>query len=168
MGEPDPGLFSATCLGYWQVGLGMLAIGMVASFLTNNLTIAYILGLVFNLPLSYKARIEGVEGVKRVSINAWFGGSLPAEKEEVDAEDSSSTTDWSNFFPNLAVEPEPFLAMYPEYELPPDQFQAFLQDLRGCVIGRKLADKYGWEVSDTEPPRSALARTGASGGPYGF
>ena len=37
-----------------------------------------------------------------------------------------STTDWSNFFPNLAVELEPFLAMYPEYQIPPDQYQALL------------------------------------------
>ena len=57
------------------------------------------------------------------------------------------TTDWSNFFPNMAVD-EPYFAMSPEFQIPPDQFQAFLEDLQGAVIGRKLADKFGWKIGD--------------------
>ncbi|ASV74548.1 gliding motility protein GldF [Thermogutta terrifontis] len=50
LGNPDFGLFVATYLGYWLMGLAMLGIGMVASFFTANLTVAYILGVLLNAP----------------------------------------------------------------------------------------------------------------------
>jgi ABC-2 type transport system permease protein len=50
-GTPDAGLFFTNYLGYWFVGLAMLSIGMVASFLTSNLTVGFVLGLMLNAPL---------------------------------------------------------------------------------------------------------------------
>jgi len=133
----------------------------------SRLVTRHAVSLVFNLPLSYGNRIQSVPGVKRVSINSWFGGSLPAKKEGK-SEEGDSTTDWSNFFPNMAVEAEPFLAMYPEYRLPPDQYQAFLEDLRGCVIGRKLADKFGWKLGDTFFLESFIPPYRKPDGPFEF
>jgi ABC-type uncharacterized transport system involved in gliding motility auxiliary subunit/ABC-type transport system involved in multi-copper enzyme maturation permease subunit len=52
LGTPDAGLFIGTYVGYWFIGLAMVSIGMVASFLTRNLTVGFILGMIFNLPLA--------------------------------------------------------------------------------------------------------------------
>lgn len=51
LGKPDLGLFLCTYLGYLVVGMAMLSIGMMASFVTSNLTIAFVLGALFNAPL---------------------------------------------------------------------------------------------------------------------
>ena len=81
LGDPDVGLFLATYVGYWLVGLAMLAVGMVASFLTANLTIGFILGLIFNLPLVFAAAADVifstfgqnvVLAIKRWSIGQQF------------------------------------------------------------------------------------------------
>lgn len=50
-GEVDLGLFATTYLGYWLIGVAMIALGMVGSFLTRNVTIGFILGVLLNLPL---------------------------------------------------------------------------------------------------------------------
>jgi putative ABC transport system permease protein len=133
----------------------------------NRLVTRHSVSLVFNLPLAYGSRIQSVPGVKRAAVTSWFGGSLPAKKEGK-AEADSSTTDWSNFFPNMAVDAETFLAMYPEYALPPEQKQAFMQDLRGCLIGRKLADKFNWKIGDRFYLESFIPPYRKQDGPFEF
>lgn len=81
LGTPDGGLFVGTYIGYWFIGLAMLSIGMVASFLTNNLTVGFILGMVFNLPLALFGVADWVlssypalaQSIKRWSAVEQFG-----------------------------------------------------------------------------------------------
>lgn len=61
-GELDAGLFLANYLGYWFIGLAMLAIGMIASFLTSNLTVGFILGALFNAPLVFASMSDVIFG----------------------------------------------------------------------------------------------------------
>lgn len=59
-GEIDTGMFFTNYLGYWFIGLAMIAIGMVASFLTNNLTVGFILGALFNAPLAFAYKADTI------------------------------------------------------------------------------------------------------------
>ena len=71
-GTPDAGLFLTNYLGYWFTGLAMLATGMVASFLTSNLTVGFILGVLFNAPLALADQAGTVMGPRAASaVKAW-------------------------------------------------------------------------------------------------
>jgi ABC-2 type transport system permease protein len=60
MGDVDVGLFVTTYVGYWFIGLAMISVGMVGSFLTKNQTIGFILGLILNLPLVLTAHADAI------------------------------------------------------------------------------------------------------------
>jgi len=107
---------------------------------TERLVTRNRVSLVFTLPLAYEARIAAIPGIKRVAKSNWFGGVMGT---------SSGQPDMKNFFPNFAVEAEPYLAMFPEYGLTPAEKQAFLGEMRGCIIGEGLAKKFGWKVGST-------------------
>ena len=66
-GELDTGLIFTTYLGYWFVGLAMIAIGMVASFLTGNLTVGFILGALFNAPLAFASLADSVSPSEKIA-----------------------------------------------------------------------------------------------------
>jgi len=88
-------------------------------------------GLVFPLPLAYGNRIKALPGVTGLSWANWFGGRYG---------------DGNTFFANFAVDPESYLAIYPEIVLPAEQKQAFFQDRTGALIGERLISRYGWKL----------------------
>lgn len=114
-----------TLVGLWYLGAENAS---ATRLVTRNA-----ISLVFSLPISYKDRIRQVPGVKGVSWGNWFGGIYIDEK---------------HFFANYAVEPKTYLELYPEFVLSPEQKKSFFLDRKGCIVGRKLADLYGWKIGD--------------------
>lgn len=107
----------------------------------NRLITRNAISLVFSLPIAHLQRIRQVDGVKAVSYAAWFAGVYISEK---------------NFFPQFAVDPESYLAMYPEYRLSDEELSAFLHDRKGAIAGRKVAEQFGWKLGDMIPLRGTI------------
>jgi putative ABC transport system permease protein len=114
--------------------------GVEASSATRLITRNSV-SLIFPLPFSYRDRIRQISNVKIVSYGTWFGGVYIEEK---------------NFFPNFAVEPKTFFELYPEFIIPPGEKESFFNDRKGCVVGRKLAARFGWKMGDIITLKGAI------------
>ncbi len=144
---------------------------MLLASSSTRLVTRHSVSLTFNLPVAYESRILSVPGVKGVAKTIWFGGALPAKKEgqaDETATDGDSTTDWSKFFNNMAVDADNFFPMYPELTIPPDQWKSFRETRSGCVIGSKLAKKFGWKVGDRFFLESFIPPYRRRSGPFEF
>jgi putative ABC transport system permease protein len=122
-----------TVVGAWYAGADAAA---PTRLITRNS-----ISLVFPMPLTYHDKIRQIPGVASVSYANWFGGVYITEK---------------NFFPQFAIEPKSYFALYPEFIVPPDELREFLRDRRGAIIGRKLAQTYGFKVGDSVPIRGTI------------
>lgn len=107
----------------------------------DRLVARHRISIIQPLPISYQERIRSVKGISDVTHASWFGGIYQEPK---------------NFFPQIPVEPESYLRMYPEISLPEEQYQAWLETRTGAIIGKKLAARFGWKIGDKIPIRATI------------
>jgi putative ABC transport system permease protein len=88
------------------------------------------------LPFSYQERLRQIDNVTEATFASWFGAIYQEPK---------------NFFPQFAIDTETYRTVYPEFEIPNDEWLAFLADQQGAVVGRVTADRFGWKVGDRIP-----------------
>jgi len=108
---------------------------------SRRLAVMSATGLFVELPMKYQAEIEKVPGVEMTTKFQWFGGYYRSQQ---------------NFFAQFAIDPDTMFRMYPECQLPAEQIEAFRKNRTSCIIGEKLATKYGWKVGQTVPIIGAL------------
>ena len=114
----------------------------------DRLVVRHKVSLIQSLPETYKARMEKIPGIALATHLTWFGGIYQ---------------DPRNFFAQMPVVPEEFLAMYPEFILSPEAKKRWLETRTGAIVGRKSAERFGWKVGDRVPIRSTIwARKGGS------
>ena len=99
------------------------------------------MSIVQPLPQSYQARIASVPGVALVTHSTWFGGRYQ---------------DARNVLQTYPVEPESYLALYPEYLVPKAERDRWLTDRTGLLVGRAIATNLGWKVGDRVPVKSDI------------
>ena len=93
------------------------------------------------IPLSYRDKILRIPGVKVVTHNNWFGGIYQDEK---------------NFFPQFVIDPENQRQVFPELVVPDDQWNAFLKDRQGAIVGARTAERFHWKIGDRVPIKSII------------
>lgn len=89
--------------------------------------------IIFPLPMAYRDKIAAVPGVTGISYGQWFGGVYIDKK---------------NFFAQFACDPNTLFDLYPEYIIPPEQLEAFKRERNAAIVGRRLADRFGWKLGD--------------------
>ncbi|MEK7685858.1 MAG: FtsX-like permease family protein [Verrucomicrobiota bacterium] len=93
------------------------------------------------LPENYKARIARIPGVALATHQTWFGGVYQEPR---------------NFFAQMPVIPEEFLAIYLEFLLSDQAKKDWMATRTGAIAGRKTAEKFGWKVGDRIPIQATI------------
>jgi putative ABC transport system permease protein len=106
------------------------------------------ISLINPIPMSYQNRILATEGVASVTHASWFGGYYQEPK---------------NQFGQFPVDPQAYFDMYPEFDLPAEQLEAFKRNRTGAVVGKELATLFGWKIGDRIPIQATIW-TKADGG----
>jgi putative ABC transport system permease protein len=119
----------------------------------DRLIVRHKVSLIQMLPASYEADMERLPGVVDATPQSWFGGIYQDPK---------------NFFGQFPVKPQEYLAMYPEFQLPPEQLEAWLRTKTGAVAGRATASKFGWKIGDRIPIQATVWRPETGGNTWEF
>jgi putative ABC transport system permease protein len=93
-----------------------------------------------SLPMRLLPEIEAVPGVEKVMWQQWFGAVWQENTQLI-------------FF---AADPGRLHSVYPEYVMPDLQWQAFAETRTGMIVGRNLANQYGWRIGDKVPIASNI------------
>jgi putative ABC transport system permease protein len=107
----------------------------------DRLVVVNRIGLIQVMPISYEDQIRAIPGVKFVTQDHWFGGVYQDEK---------------NFFPQFAIDVENHRKVYPEFIVPNDQWNTFVNDQQGAIVGARTAKRFGWRVGDRIPIKNSL------------
>lgn len=94
-----------------------------------------------SLPMAYKSQIEALPNVQRVA----FYQTMVAYYQ-----------DQANGIGVGAIGVEDFLAVHPEVVLADEQREAMLQTRTGAIVGRQMAEEYGWKIGDRVPVNSRV------------
>ncbi len=118
--------------------------GSVAS--ANRLVTINRVSIIQPIPLSYRDKILRIPGVQSVTHDNWFGGVYQEEK---------------NFFPQFVIDPETQREVFSELLVSDDEWNSFLKDRQGAIVGASTAKRFGWKIGDRIPIKTTIYDGGA-------
>lgn len=107
----------------------------------DHLVVINRVSLIQPLPLSYRDRMLRIPGVKRITFDNWFGGIYQDQR---------------NAFPQFAIDVENQREVFPQLIVPDDQWQAFVKDRQGAIVGAATAKRFNWKVGDRIPIQGTI------------
>jgi putative ABC transport system permease protein len=107
----------------------------------DRLVIVNKVSIIQPLPISYKERLLHIPGIKEVTHANWFGGVYQDER---------------NFFGQFAVDDETYRSIFPEFVVSDDQWQAYMADREGAIVGADLAKRFKWKLGDRIPLKGTI------------
>jgi len=107
----------------------------------DRLVVRHKVSIIQLLPQSYEAKMERIDGVDNATHTTWFGGIYQEPK---------------NFFAQLAIVPEELFDMFPEFVISDEHKAAWLETRSGVLVGRGLADRFGWKLGDRIPINATI------------
>ena len=99
--------------------------------------------IIDSFPVSHYEKTRAVEGVASVVHLNWFGGVYKEGTMQI---------------PVFPMNVEEFFNVYPEVKITPEEFAAWKADRQGIVVGKVLAERYGWKKGDRIPIKSSIFR----------
>ena len=85
------------------------------------------------MPMSYRSRLERLQGVRAVTQVFWFDARYKNEDTVI----ASLSLDSQNLF-----------TFFPNWQLPAEEREQFMRDKTAALAGRSTANKYGWKIGD--------------------
>jgi len=136
------GSFAVALFLFALLGVVSEAFGRGADIVSaNRLVTINRTSIINTIPLSYRDEILRIPGVSYITHDNWFGGVYQDPK---------------NFFPQFVIDPENQRQVFPELIVPDDQWNIFLKDRQGAIVGKATMDRFGWKVGDRIPIKTTL------------
>jgi putative ABC transport system permease protein len=122
----------------------------LADFGGSNADRVYVVSRVSQLqplPTSYLHQIEQVPGIRRSTYMAGFTGFYQEK---------------SNSLVAFATDVQTFFALYPDWQIAPDQLAAMNRTRAGAIVAAPLMRAFGWKVGDRIPLRTSVMKRDGS------
>ena len=107
----------------------------------NRLVVVNKINFTVSIPYAYVNKIQAIDGVKDLTHANWFGGYYQEPSAQI---------------MSFAVDPESYFQVFDELLVEPTNFQTWLNNQTGMLVGERLAKVYGWKVGDRVPISSNI------------